>query len=62
MATSSILENVRISDPKEIEEFVNALEASAADPKFDCAVSAGKFVTEKNKILQILQKRYLKND
>jgi len=33
MATSSIFANVRITDPKKAESFVNALEASAKEPK-----------------------------
>lgn len=61
MATSSILENVRISDSKEIDEFVKALELSADDPEFDPTSPKYEFVTDKDKILQILQKRYLKN-
>ena len=32
MATSSIFANVKITDPKKIEAFVNAIEASIADP------------------------------
>ena len=33
MATSSILTNVKITDPHKAELFVNALEASSKDPK-----------------------------
>ena len=33
MATSSILTNVKITDPKKIESFIKALDASADDPK-----------------------------
>ena len=33
MATSSILTNVKITDPRKAEMFVNALEASSRDPK-----------------------------
>jgi len=33
MATSSIFANVKITDPKKAEAFVNALEASANEPK-----------------------------
>lgn len=33
MATSSILTNVKITDPHKAEMFINALEASSRDPK-----------------------------
>lgn len=33
MATSSILTNVKITDPRKAEMFINALEASSKDPK-----------------------------
>lgn len=32
MATSSILENIRVNNPKAVEEFVAAMEASAKKP------------------------------
>ena len=32
MATSSIFANIKITEPKKIEAFVQALEASIADP------------------------------
>lgn len=32
MATSSIFHNVILNNPKQVEAFVNALEASEADP------------------------------
>lgn len=32
MATSSILENIRVNNPKAVEEFVAAMEASAKAP------------------------------
>jgi len=32
MATSSILENIRVNNPKAVEEFVAAMEASAKEP------------------------------
>lgn len=32
MATSSIFANVKIADPKKIDAFIEALEASATDP------------------------------
>ena len=32
MATSSILENIRVNNPKVIEEYVAAMEASAKKP------------------------------
>lgn len=33
MATSSIFANVKITDPKKVEAFVEALDASAHDPE-----------------------------
>ena len=33
VATSSIFVNMKITDPEKIEEFVEALEASAGDPR-----------------------------
>lgn len=33
MATSSIFSNVKITDPKKVEAFVEALDASARDPE-----------------------------
>lgn len=33
MATSSIFANVKITDPKKVEAFVEALDASARDPE-----------------------------
>ena len=33
MATSSILSNVKITDPKKIESFIKALDASADDSR-----------------------------
>ena len=32
MATSSIIENIRVNNPKAVEEFVAAMEASAKKP------------------------------
>ena len=32
MATSSLLEHIRVNNPKAVEEFVAAMEASAKDP------------------------------
>ena len=32
MATSSILENIRVNNPKAVEEFVAAMEASVQKP------------------------------
>ena len=32
MATSRLLENIRVKNPKAVEDFVTAMEASAAEP------------------------------
>ena len=61
MATSSILENVKITDPKEIDDFVQALEQSEGEAKIDASAPSYEFVTDKESIMKILQKRYLKN-
>ena len=61
MATSSILENVKLTDPKEIDDFVQALEQSEGEPKLDASAPMYEFVTDKESIMKILKKRYLKN-
>ena len=39
MATSSIFHNVILNEPKQVEAFINALEASEADPYGDLQVA-----------------------
>ena len=49
MATSSILTNVKITDPKKIESFIKALDASADDPKREPSASVSRQMTNQYK-------------
>ena len=57
MATSSIFANVKITDPKKAEAFINALDASANEPKKKAAAPAHTFVTDANEIRRMMAKR-----
>lgn len=57
MATSSIFANVKITDPKKAEAFINALDASANDPRKKAAAPAHAFVTDANEIRRMMAKR-----
>lgn len=57
MATSSIFANVKITDPKKAEAFINALDASANDPKKKAAAPTHAFVTDVNEIRRMMAKR-----
>lgn len=56
MATSSILTNVKITDPHKAELFVNALEASSNDPKRIPASEAKLPLTDKEAIRALFSK------
>ena len=56
MATSSILTNVKITDPHKVELFVNALEASSNDPKRIPASEAKLPLTDKEAIRALFSK------
>lgn len=57
MATSSILTNVRITDMKTAEAFINALEASANDPKIESSEPETPVLTDLDAIRKLLAKR-----
>lgn len=60
MATSSIFAQVKITDPKKAEAFVNALEASANDPKRKPTAPVIPTVTDLDEIRKIVAKRSIK--
>lgn len=57
MATSSIFAQVKITDPKKAEAFVNALDASAKDPKRKPSAPVIPTVTDLDEIRKIMSKR-----
>lgn len=59
MATSSIFANVKITDPKKAEAFINALDASAKEPKKKMSVSEHMFVHDSDEIRRMMAKRTL---
>lgn len=62
MATSSIFANVKITDPKKAEAFVNALEASANEPAKKTSAPVIPTVTDLAAIRKLMAKRLNKND
>lgn len=57
MATSSIFHNVILNDPKQIEDFLGALEASEADPYVGSRMSLSDVMTTKEEILRLHELR-----
>ena len=57
MATSSIFANVKITDPKKAEAFINALDAWVTDPKTKAPATKHAFVTDANEIRRMMAKR-----
>ena len=57
MATSSILTNVKITDPKKIESFIQALYASADDPKREPSAQVSRQMTNIDEIRSLMSKR-----
>lgn len=57
MATSSIFANIKITDPQKIEAFVDALEASIADPLPPLNTPKKTVLSDPDKIREILAKR-----
>lgn len=57
MATSSILTNVKITDPKKIESFIKALDASADDPKREASAPVSRQMTNIDEIRRLMSKR-----
>lgn len=62
MATSSIFTNIKITDPKEAEAFVKALEQSAKDGKRIPTNNSCRYTTDPDEIQKILKKRYLRHE
>lgn len=57
MATSSIFTNIKISDPKEAEALINALEASESDQKVEPSAPIIPTVTDLDEIRKLMEKR-----
>lgn len=57
MATSSIFANIKITEPKKIEAFVDAIEASIADPMPPSGFPKKTVLSDPDKIREILLKR-----
>jgi len=56
MATSSILENIRVNNPKAVEEFVAAMEASAQKPIREIEVKRSTVVTDPARLRNVVMK------
>lgn len=57
MATSSIFTNVKITDPKKAKAFIEALEASENDPKFEPSAPIIPTIADLDEIRKIMAKR-----
>lgn len=57
MATSSIFANIKITEPQKIEAFVDAIEASIADPMPLSSFPKKSVLSDPDKIREILAKR-----
>ena len=57
MATSSILTSLKITDPKKIESFIKALDASADDPKREPSAQVSRQMTNIDEIRRLMSKR-----
>ena len=57
MATSSIFANVKITDPKKAEAFINALDAAANSPKANAKEATHSLVTDPEKLKMMMDKR-----
>lgn len=60
MATSSIFANVRITDPKKAEMFVEALDASSRDLKRDSMTPSIPQLKDLNEIREMMSMRVQK--
>ena len=57
MATSSLLENIRVNNPKAMEDFVTAMEASAKEPFLSHAdVQRSVVVTDSERLHSFMTK------
>lgn len=57
MATSSIFANIKITEPEKIEAFVEALEASIADPMPPSNTPRKMVLSDPDKIRELWNKR-----
>ena len=57
MAASSILTNVKITDPKKIKSFIKVLDASADDPKREPSTLVSRQMTNVDEIRKLMSKR-----
>lgn len=57
MPTSSIFTNVKISDPKKAEAFINALDAAANAPRIEEKKSNVQFLTDPDEIRALFTQR-----
>ena len=57
MATSSIFANVKIADPKKIDAFIEALDASIADPVPQSDNANGVILSDPDIIKELWNKR-----
>ena len=57
MATLSIFSNVKITDPRQAEKFINALDQSAKEPKRQPSAPVGPYLTDKQSIKALMAKR-----
>ena len=62
MATSSIFHNVILTSPKEVESFVNALEASIDDPYPAPRMSLSEIMADKDEIRRLHELRVQKRN
>lgn len=62
MATSSIFANIKITDTKKIEDFVDAIEASIADPVPVHGTSKNTILSDPDAIRALWNKRKEKNE
>ncbi len=56
MATSTIVEKIRVNNPKVIEEYVAAMEASASTPIESRKPAAAKQVTDPAELRKIMMR------
>lgn len=57
MPTSSIFENIIISDPEKAEKFINALDVSSRDPAWKLETQVAPPITDAEEIRKLMAKR-----
>ena len=57
MPTSSIFENIIISEPEKAERFINALDASSYDPVWEPETQVTPPLTDAEEIRKLMAKR-----